>query len=135
MNPNPEHGPLLNAVLLDPDWEGEVLGQVLHLAGRRRQQRRLQQAAGVAAVVVFGAVLGWSRFSPTRVRPDRGLALSALRTTHSITIVTTIPFRSSVPLVLPHYRLIGDEELLALAQERAGVLVQVGPGQERLIFP
>ena len=141
MKPNSDHDPLLSAVLLDPEWDGRLLGDLLHRARRRRTRRRTGRVAGGLALVVL---LGWSALPSARLKSARGQAESALGTTRSTStvksapfqpVIATLPFHPGIPLATPHYQVIGDRELLVLAQGRGAILVQDAPGRERLVIP
>lgn len=158
MNHPAENNGLLQDVLAEAtpeEFRAALLGETLRHARRRRGLRRARQAGAVGAAAL---VLGWFvvRFAPSRAIPETTTEKIA-STASSYELITTLPLPAAAlvrtqPLAAGAlvasspdtitvnttpglgYRVIGDEELLALAAPRRPMLVRVGPDAQELIF-
>jgi hypothetical protein len=158
MNHGAENKDLLDDVLAESvpeDFRAALLGETLLLARRRRYVRRVRRAAGAMAVVFMFAALAWWLARPLS-KPATTIASPAiLNQSYSLiytvplpasALVGTQPMNASTLIVSERfagivqtkfgsgYRLINDDELLALAAPRHAALVRIGPGAQELIF-
>ena len=156
MNNRADQENLLAEVLaeaLPMDFREAMLAETLRLARRRRQFRQTRRAAGILAVASLLAVLVTRQFSkPPGVSPPQAkkieqqsyelvrtqpLPASALISTRSF---SATGFAVSVPKVIEiattsgGFRLINDDELLALLANKPAVLIRTGPHSEELVF-
>jgi len=140
-----DHDPLLDDVLSEaapPEFRDQLLQATLRQARRRRQFRRGRQVVlGVAVMGLLGVLL--SRRSPEPQAPG----LVAQQSEFPLVIVRTQPLPDAVLVTsapLPEtgivatssglYRIIGDDELLALAAPAPVALIRCGPDCAELIF-
>jgi hypothetical protein len=156
MNDHAKQEQLLAEVLAEaspPDFRAALLAETLRLARRRRQFRAARQAAGVLAVAGLLAVLVAQQFSKPAITP----ALAAKKiASQSYQLVRTLPLppgavvvttkfsaavlAASVPKIVEvatssgGFRLINDNELLALLADKPAVLIRTGPDSEELVF-
>src|ERR1019366_8578403 len=156
MNNHADQESLLAEVLAEAspaDFRAAMLAETLRLARRRRQFRQIRQAAGVLAVAGLLAIFAAQQFStpPTTSTP---LAKKIVQQSYQVVrtqalpasaIISTMKFASagltaSVPKVIEvttisgGFRLINDDELLALLADKPAVLIRTGPHSEELIF-
>jgi hypothetical protein len=156
MNHEADNGLLLNDVLAEaaaPDFRGVLLEQTLGLVRRRRRWRQTRRVAGIFVVLGLLGILVWQKNLPQRVSTPVTVAQAVEK---SYTLVRTQPlpagemvttrsldpgrFIVSVATVeivqtgSTDYRVIGDNQLLALLTSHPAALVQTGPQSERLIF-
>ena len=160
MNHRADQEKLLAEVLAEAspaDFRAAMLAETLHLARRRRQFRQARQAAGVLAVICLLAVLVAQQFSkPAAVSPSPAKNIARQIAWQSYELVRTQPLPSgalvrtmkfsetqsaaAVPKVLEvattggGFRLINDDELLALLADKPAVLIRTGPNSEELVF-
>jgi hypothetical protein len=156
MNNRADEKNLLTEVLAEAspaDFRAALLAETLRLARRRRQYRQARQAAGVLAVMSLVAVLVTQQFSkpPTISTPlakkivQQSYQLVRTQALPASAIISTMKFASaglaaSVPKVIEittvsgGFRLINDDELLALLADKPAVLIRTGPHSEELIF-
>ena len=156
MNNRADEKNLLTEVLAEAspaDFRAALLAETLRLARRRRQYRQARQAAGVLAVMSLVAVLVTQQFSkpPTISTPlakkivqqsyqlvrTQPLPAGALITTRGFStagLATAIPKVMAVATVSGGFRLINDDELLALLADKPAVLIRTGPHSEELVF-
>ena len=156
MNNHAHEKNLLTEVLAEAspaDFRAALLAETLRLARRRRQYRQARQAAGVLAVMSLVAVLVTQQFSkpPTISTPlakkivQQSYQLVRTQALPASAIISTMKFASaglaaSVPKVIEiatvsgDFRLINDDELLALLADKPAVLIRTGPHSEELIF-
>src|SRR5580700_6337406 len=139
MNPPSDHELLLADVLPDdPGFRQSLLAEILRLAGHRRRFRRARRAAGALALLTALAILT-SRTFPTRpiaIAPSTGpCPIITTQPLPASAIVTTQPFDlllatlPSTPVIQtqpdnPGFRLIDDDQLLALAAPKPAALVR-----------
>jgi hypothetical protein len=156
MNNRVDQDNLLAEVLAEAspaDFRAALLAETLRLARRRRQFRQARHAAGVLAVMSLVAVLVTQQFSkpPTISTPlakkiaPQSYQLVRTQALPASAIISTMKFASaglaaSVPKVIEittvsgGFRLINDDELLALLADKPAVLIRTGPHSEELIF-
>lgn len=153
MNRRPDDDPLLSDVLSEGspvEFREALLDQTLRHARRRRQLRQTRRAASVFAVFGLIALLAWRILSPhsaTRLvrSTDTGYQLVRTQPLPPNMVTTTRPLagqflaaRIAVPVIETArdrgFRVIDDDELLALVAPRPAALVRFGPGEELLIF-
>jgi len=156
MNNRADQENLLAEVLAEAvpmDFRAAMLAETLHLARRRRQFRRVRPTTGVLVLVSLLAVLVAQHFSKP---PGVSLPLAKKIKTQSYMLVRTQPlpasalvrtrsfsatgFAVSVPKVVEiatvsgGFRIINDDELLALLADKPAVLIRTGPHSEELVF-
>jgi hypothetical protein len=156
MNHEADNGLLLNDVLAEtapPDFRGALLDQTLGLVRRRRRGRQIRRGAGIFVVLGLLGLLVWQKNLPQRTFPPVTVARAVER---SYTLVRTQPLPASEivttqPLVVARfvasaatveivragnadYRVINDNQLLALFTAHPALLVRTGSHSERLIF-
>jgi hypothetical protein len=156
MNKRADQENLLAEVLAEAspaDFRAAMLAETLRLARRRRQFRQARQTAGVLAVASLLAVFVAQQFSkPTVVSPPfakkiakRSYELVRTEPLPASAIIRTRQFSevqsaASIPKVIEvatasgGFRLINDNELLALLADRPAVLIRTGPNSEELVF-
>ena len=156
MNHRAEQKNLLAEVLAEaspPDFRAAMLAETLRLARRRRQFRQARQAAGILAVISLAAVLTSQQFSkPTTISPP--LAKTSIRQSYQLVrteplpagavvhtrnfaaagLAVPVPKVVEVTTVSGGFRLINDDELLALLADKPAVLIRTGPNSEELVF-
>lgn len=149
MNKPSDRNQLLNDVLLESradDFREALLDETLRHARGRRRTRLLLRAAPL--VLVVGLV--WFFYpvrrvaeTPVHIAVER-VCTQPLASTSSVWtqplaaefVVTTTPCAYVVRTRSEGegFRLIGDEELMALAAPRPAVLMRLGPTSQTLIF-
>ena len=153
MNHPADNERLLTDVLADASHAGfrqALLGETLRLARRRRQLRQTQRALATLAVLVVAGILAWRGFSPRpavrellsascQIVHSRPLDAAAIVTTQPLLpgqITSTAASKHIVTIVTTSggFRVIDDDELLALAASRPVALVRRGPHEAELIF-
>jgi len=156
MNEQTDNQNLLAEVLAEaspPDFRAAMLAETLRLARRRRKFRRVRAAAGFLVLMGLLAVLVAQRLSrPPVVSPS--IAKEVLRQSYELVRTQPLPasalvsprsfsaagFAASVPKVIEvattsgGFRLINDDELLALLADKPAVLIRTGPHSEELVF-
>ena len=135
------------------DFRAALLAETLRLARRRRQFRRLRSGAGLLVLMSLLAVLAARHFSKP---PVASPPLAKTTEPQSYKLVRTQPlpasalvrtgrfsttgFAASVPKVYEvatisgGFRLINDNELLALLADKPAVLIRTDPHSEELVF-
>jgi hypothetical protein len=153
MNRKADNDQLLADVLSEAapaDFREALLDSTLRLARRRRRFRQVRRGTMVLAVLGLAAILVW-RYVPQH-RAVVPPAAASYRLVHTQPlpasgIVTTQPFSphrliasaATVELVRTTaisggFRVINDDELLALVAPRPAALVRRGPDWEELVF-
>ena len=156
MNHRADQENLLAEVLAEaspPDFRAALLVETLRRARRRRQFRQMRQAAGVLAVAGLLAVLVAQQFSkPSAISPP--LTKKITRQSYELvrtqrlpvnTLISTRNFSAAglaasvssvieVATVSGGFRLINDDELLALLANKPAILIRTGPHSEELVF-
>jgi hypothetical protein len=135
------------------DFRAAMLAETLRLARRRRQFRQVRPAAGVLVLMGLLAVLAAQHFS----KPPAGsspLAKQIVRQSYELVRTQPLPasaivstrsfsaagFAASVQKVVEvatvsgGFRLINDDQLLALLADKPAVLIRTGPHSEELVF-
>ena len=151
MNRRTDQERLLADVLREETGEGfheALLGETLRLAQRRRQVRLVRRGAGVFAILaVTMAVAIWRRpqalvqeaqppaphYQLTHSRPLPASCVVSSHPLHAEQVVVSMLTSSVVHTTTGHYRVLGDDELLALAPVPAA-LVRRGPHEAELVF-
>jgi hypothetical protein len=156
MNGRTDNQNLLAEVLAEAspaDFRAAMLAETLRLARRRRQFHQMRQAAGVLAVASLLAVLVAQQFSkPTtistplakkiakksyelvRTQPMPIGALISTRNFPATRFAAPGPNVIEVATVSGGYRMINDNELLALLANKPAILIRTGPHSEELVF-
>ncbi len=156
MNGRTDNQKLLAEVLAEAspaDFREAMLAETLHLARRRRQFRQARRAVGVLAAASLLAVLVGQRFSKppgisrplaktieqpsyelVRTQPLLASALVSTRSFPATGLAAFVPKVAEVATVSGRFRLINDNELLALLADKPAVLIRTGPHSEELVF-
>ena len=156
MNNRTDQESLLTEVLAEAspaEFRAAMLAETLRLARRRRQFRQARQVVVVVAVMSLLAVFVAQQFSkPTVVslplaekigqrsytlihtQPMPASALIRTRSFFAAGLAATIPSVMEVVTVSGGFRLINDDELLALLADQPAVLIRTGPNSEELVF-
>jgi hypothetical protein len=156
MNHEADNGLLLNDVLAEaapPGFRGALLDQTLGLVRQRRRWRQTRRVAGILAVLGLLGFLVWQKNMPPQASMlvtvpkmiEPGYTLIWTEPLPAGEIVTTQPFAAgrfiasmatveTIQTDSANYRVINDNELLALLTSHPAALVQTGPHSERLIF-
>lgn len=157
MNHEADNEPLLNDVLAEsapPDFRKALLDQTLYLARRRRRRRQTRRAAALLAVA--GGLLSalvWQKltwrpaalsppmaiahnqnYTLVRTRPLPAGAIVNTRTLSAGQLVASAATVEMVQTTTGNFRVLNDDELLALIGSRPAALVRVGPQAEELVF-
>jgi hypothetical protein len=149
---------LLDDVLAEAapaDFREALLGESLRVVRRRRRFRQTRNAASI--VVVILALLGiavWQKHPktpslvstpPMKKTVPAGYTLITTQPLPADAIITTRPLAAAQFTTSPmtvavvqtstgNYRLIDDDQLLALLAAHPAVLVRTGPHSEELVF-
>ena len=135
------------------DFRAAMLTQTLRLARRRRHFRQFRRGLGVFVVMSLLAVFVAQQFSklPVISRPQakkitnpnyelvltQPLPTSQLIATYSFSMpgpYESVPKAFEIATVSGGFRLINDNELLALLADKPAVLIRTGPHSEELVF-
>jgi len=156
MNERTDNQNLLAEVLAEASPAGfrkAMLAETLRLARRRRQLRQVQHAAGILVLMSLLAVLVAQQFSGApvvsppfakiiarqgyelvRTQPMPIGALISTRNFPATGFASPGPSVIEVATISGGFRLINDDELLALLADKPAVLVRTGPHSEELVF-
>lgn len=156
MNHRTDQENLLAEVLAEAspaDFRAALLAETLRLARRRRQFRQARRVAGVLALAGLLSVLVVQQFiKPPVVSPrlakkitrqsyqlvhTRSLSATALVSTRSFSptgFAAPVFKTREVATASGGFRLINDDELLALLADKPAILVRTGPNSEELVF-
>ena len=156
MNEQTDKQDLLAEVLAEAspaDFREAMLAETLRLARRRRQFRRVRPTAGVLVLVSLLMILAAKHLSKPPVVPlplaikieqpsyvqvrTQPLPVSALVSTRSFSatgLPAPVPGVIEVATTGGGFRLINDDELLALLADKPAVLIRTGPHSEELVF-
>ena len=155
MNREADNGPLLNDVLAEavpPDFRKALLDQTLCLTRRRRRWRQTRRAAALVVALGLLALLVWQNVPPhpaapmppakaevksyqlVRTQPLPAYAIVATQTLSAGRLVASVATVEMVQTTAGNFRVINDDELLALVASRPAALVRVGPHSEQLVF-
>jgi hypothetical protein len=145
MNQRTDNERLLEDVLAD-ETGGDVreasLENILRLARRRRRTRHMKRAGAVLALLLVATMGALRYFPPQPAKPEVAQAPLALPGFARITsqplapnqIVAALQRPNIVHTVPENFRVVGDEELLALAAPQIVALVRRGPHEAELVF-
>lgn len=145
---------ILEEVFDRADLREALLGETLRRVRRRRQLREAWRAVAVVAALGLAGGLVWRQAPPRQptvtvpMAPRVSAGCEVVRTrefplglvvrTHPfLKSQPTAPLMSSVQIVRTtpgHYRVIDDDQLLALAAPMGPALVRLGPHSEELVF-
>ena len=154
MNHEPDSGQLLADVLAEAAPTGfreAMLSETLRLAGRRRRWRQTRRAAVLLVTLGLLAFLVRQNSPPplaptpmakakvksyeqVRTQPLSADAIVVTRPLSADQSVTSVATAEIVRTSTGIFRVINDDELLALVSPRPAALVRLGPDSERLIF-
>jgi hypothetical protein len=135
------------------EFREAMLAETLRLARQRRQRQHMRVMGGIlvmAVLLIFFAGREWPKKSsdrPTANKPVRSRDYQLVQTqplpTDAVVITGKfLPVKiissgtavTQIASVTGNYRLINDDELLALAAGKPVVLVRTGPHSEALFF-
>jgi hypothetical protein len=137
------------------DFREAVLDGTLRQVRRRRQFRKMRQIAAMLAVLAVCGVLVWQKqllpkLIPSAPSPPAQATAEAYRLVETRPlpigdIVTTRPLAAAdfvastvavrvLQTTAGNYRVINDEQLLALLGNRPAILIRTGPHSEELVF-
>jgi hypothetical protein len=145
---------MLQEVFGRADLREALLGDTLRRVRRRRHFRQARGPVAVAAALALAAGLVWRQAPPRQptmavpMAPRVAAGCEVVRTQEFPPglVVRTKPFLPSrlmaqvvagvqiVQTMPGHYRLIDDDQLLALAAPMGPALVRIGPHSEELVF-
>jgi len=155
MNHEPDNEQLLADVLAEAapaDFREALLGETLRLAHRRRRWRQTRRAAALLAALGLLAVLVRQNFPTPPLAPKpvtkakvnsyelvctQPLSAGAMVVTRPLSTGQLVASGATTKMVQTssgNFRVIDDDELLALVASRPAALVRLGPHSERLIF-
>ena len=156
MNERTDNQDLLAEVLAEvspPDFREAMLAETLRLARRQRQFREARPAVGVLVLMGLLAVLEAQRFSKppvgssplakkvarqsyelVRTQPLPASAIVSTRSFSATGLAASVPNFTEIATVGGGFRLINDDQLLALLADKPVVLIRTGPHSEELVF-
>ena len=155
MNHKPDNGQLLADVLAEAapaDFREALLGETLRLARRRRRWRQTRRAAALLVALGLLAVLVRQNFPPHPLAPmpvtkakvksyelvrTQPLSAGAMVVTRPLSAGQLVASGATTELVQTsggNFRVINDDELLALVASRPAALFRLGPHSEQLFF-
>jgi hypothetical protein len=155
MNHEPDNEQLLADVLAEAapaDFREALLGETLRLACRRRRWRQTRRASAV--LVALGLLAVWVRqnFPPHPLAPmpvakakvksyelvrTQPLSAGMIVVTQPLSVGQLVASGATTEMVQTsggNFRVINDDELLALVASRPAALVRLGPHSEQLFF-
>lgn len=155
MNRPTDNERLLDDVLSEAvpaDFREALLGETLRLAGRRRRWRQTRRAAALLVALGLLAVLVRQNFPPPPLAPmpvtkakvksyelicTQPLSAGAMVVTRPLSAGQLVASGATTEMVQTssgNFRVINDDELLALVASRPAALVRLGPHSEQLFF-
>jgi hypothetical protein len=156
MNKPTDNHNLLTEVLAEAspaDFRAMMLAETLRLARRRRHFRQIRRVAGVLAVMGLLAVLLLKQtpkpsvvsappanrivkqnYELVRTQPMPVNALISTRTFYENQLAAAPGGVVEITTTTGGFRLINDDELLALLADKPAVLIRTGPNSEELVF-
>jgi hypothetical protein len=156
MNNRVDKGSLLTEVLAEAspaDFRATMLAKTLRLARRRRHFRQARATAGVLVVMSLLAVLVVQQSTRQQVvsmppvekfvkqnyelvstKPMQVSAVVSTRTFSEAQFAAPVATVVEVATMDGGFRLINDNELLALLANRPAILIRTGPHSEQLVF-
>lgn len=131
-----------------------ILGETVRVVRRRRRIRQIRNGGGIFVALALAGLFVWQRNSPQRPTAVAPPAIQAAEKSYTLVrtrslspneIVATVSlsagqFVSSTQAVkivettADNFRLIDDNELLALVASHPAILVRTGPQSEKLVF-
>jgi hypothetical protein len=129
-----------------------LLGETLRLAHRRRRWRQTRRTAALLVALGLLAVLVRQNFQPHLLTPvpvpkvkvksyelvrTQSLSAGAIVVTRPLSanqLVASVATTEMIQTGSGNFRMINDEELLALVASRPAALVRLGPHSEQLVF-
>ena len=158
MNHKADNDPLLADVLAEAapaDFRDAMLGETLRQVRRRRRWRQTRRAAALLVALGLCGIFIWQKNLPPRPMASAP-ALAVKTVAKNYQLIQTRPFPVSAimatqPLAAGqfiasagtvarirtsggNYRVINDDELLALVASHPAVLIRTGPRSEELVF-
>ena len=156
MNERTDNQDLLAEVLAEAspaDFREAMLAETLRRARRRRQFRQARPVAGVLVLMGLLAVLVAQHFSKpsvgspplaktiarqsyelVRTHPLPASAIVSTRSFSATGLAASVPNFTEIATVGGGFRLINDDQLLALLADKPAVLIRTGPHSEELVF-
>src|ERR1035438_6180185 len=156
MNERTDNEELLAEMLAEAspaDFRAAMLAETLRLARRRRQFRQVRPAAGFLVLMGLLAVLATQHFSKppvgslplakkvarqsyelVRTQPLPASAIVSTRSFSATGLAASVPNFTEIATVGGGFRLINDDQLLALLADKPAVLIRTGPHSEELVF-
>jgi hypothetical protein len=155
MNRRADNEDLLSDVLSETtpaDFRAAMLNETLRCVGKRRRVKQMRGAAALLAVLGLIGFFAWSHLRPATTVPlqvvaEKSYQLIQTQPLRTGMIITSRPMTSEQMAVSTRaaniietrsvgngFRVINDDELLALVAPRAVVLVRLGQNSEQLIF-
>ena len=156
MNERTDNQELLAEVLAEAspaDFRAAMLAEMLRMARRRRQFRQVRPTAGFLVLMGLLAVLAAQHFSKppvgspalaekiarqsyelVRTQPLPAGAIVSTRSFPTAGFTASVPNFTEIATVGGGFRLINDDELLALLADKPAVLIRTGPHSEELVF-
>jgi len=140
------------AVAVPADFREALLGETLHQLLRRRRFRQTRHAAALIVALGLLAVFIRQNFPPRPATPAP-MARTAEKSYETVRtqplpagdIVTTHPLAAgqfvasaatveTIQTTTGNFRVLNDDELLALVASHPAVLIRTGPHSEELVF-
>jgi hypothetical protein len=151
MSNDPKENDLLRDVLdeeVPPDFRAALLSATLRGARRRRSVRLARDTVGILALVCVVGFMAWYHLRSKNIAARQShhgyhlvntqpLPGAAIVRTHSLNIdrrVVSVTVASVVRSTSSTFRMIDDNQLLALLAPRPVVLVSVGHNSKKLVF-
>jgi len=156
MNNHADQEKLLADILAESSPAGfraTLLAETLHLAQQRRRLRQVRRTSGVILLAGLLTIVVMQRFSKSpiispspaaatlnpayhlvRTRPMPVTALVNTGIRSAVQLVTTMPSVIEIATMNGEYRLINDNELLAMLADKPAALIRTGPHSEELVF-
>jgi hypothetical protein len=156
MNNRTDQENLLAEVLAEaspPDFRAAMLAETLGLVRRQRQFRQARHVIGATVAMSLMAVLVVQHLSKppvvsmplarkivrqsydlVRTQPLPANALVRTRSLSAVGFAVPLPRIIEVITTSGGFRLINDDELLALLADKPAVLIRTGPHSEELVF-
>jgi hypothetical protein len=137
------------------DFRDALLGETLRRVRRHRRWRQTRRAAAMLAALVLCGIFIWRENLPPKLvtsalpppaKPvetvytlvkTQPLSASDIVTTHPLASNKLVASAAAVEIVQTrggNYRVINDDELLALVASHPAVLIRIGPHSEELVF-
>jgi len=156
MNQNTDNE-LLDDVLAEvapANFREALLDETLRAVRRRRRFRRIRNAAGIVVVLALLGMVVWPKHPKTpslvsaptvKKSAPTGYTLITTQPLPASAVITTRPMTATLFVNSPmtvevvetstgNFKLIDDDQLLALLAAHPAVLVRTGPHSEQLIF-